>query len=167
MQVAGRIQEPLGAQQEVHMNKLKAVLLGIAIVLPILIAGCDPGVAQATEGIEIVSVKLADWTNPKDGKVYVVALPTWKNNGKEAVRQVTFLASVKGEEVNQPKNDLDSPQFYGSPVEPGTIVEPTRTPEDGVVLGEKEAFKDLTPESVEVKAFASHKDYVPPKKSDV
>jgi len=148
------------------MRKLKAVLLGIAIVLPILVAGCDPGVAQATEGIEIVSVKLEDWTNPKDGKVYVVAMPTWKNNGQGAVRQVTFMASLKGEEAAQPKNDLDAPQYFGGPVEPGTTVEPKRIPEDGVVLGEKDGLKDLTSDSVELRAIASDKDYVPPAKSD-
>lgn len=149
------------------MNKTHAVLLGIALLLPIVGTGCDPKVAAATEGIEVVSVKLEDWKDPKDGKVYVVALPTWKNNGKDAVRQVTFVAEIKGDKATQPKNEPAEPQFFGAPVENGTTVEPKRIPEDGVVLGEKENLKEVTADSVEVKAFASDKDYVPPKKSDV
>ncbi|MBC8066257.1 MAG: hypothetical protein H7Y17_15610 [Chlorobia bacterium] len=149
------------------MNKLNAVLLGTVLSLTILTVGCDPKAAAASSGIEIVSIKLDDWTNPKDGKVYVVALPTWKNNGKEDVRQVTFMAAIKGEEATQPKNDLSEPQFYGGVVEPGTTVEPKRVPEDGVVIGEKETFKELTADSVEISAIASGTDYVPPKKSDV
>jgi len=113
------------------------------------------------------TVKLEDWTNPKDGKVYVVAMPTWKNNGKEAVRQVMFAAAIKGDNAQQPKNDTDSPQFFGGTVEPGTTIEPKRVPEDGVVLGEKEALQDLKADSVEMTAIASDKDYVPPKGSGV
>lgn len=149
------------------MNKTHAVLLGIALLLPIAGTGCDPKVAAMNEGIEVVSVKLEDWTDPKDGKVYVVALPTWKNNGKDAVRQVTFVAAIKGDEAKQPSTQPEEPQFYGAPVEPGTTIEPKRIPEDGVVIGEKEVLKDIKPEAVEVKAFASDKDYVPTKKSDV
>lgn len=150
------------------MNRLHAVLLGIVLLLSIVGTGCDPKVAAASNGIEVVSVKLEDWTNPKDGKVYVVALPTWKNNGKEAVRQVTFVAAIKGDESVQPPNQPEEPQFYGAIVEPGTTVEPKRVPEEGVVLGEKDALKDLKADSVEMKAlFASENEYVPAKKSEV
>lgn len=148
------------------MNKMHAVLLGIALLLPIVGTGCDPKVVAMNEGIEVVSVKLEDWTDPKDGKVYVVALPTWKNNGKEAVRQVTFMAAIKGDEAKQPAQPAE-PQFYGAPVEPGTTIEPKRVPEDGVVLGEKDVLKDIKSDAVEMKGFASDKDYVPTKKSDV
>ncbi len=149
------------------MNRLHAVLLGIVLLLSIVGTGCDPKVAAASNGIEVVSVKLEDWTDPKDGKVYVVALPTWKNNGKDAVRQVTFVAAIKGDESVQPKNQPEEPQFYGAIVEPGTTVEPKRVPEEGVVLGEKDALKDLKADSVEVKALlASDKEYIPAKKSD-
>lgn len=147
------------------MNKLHAVLLGVALLLPFL-GGCDPKVASATEGIEIVSVKLDDWTNPEDGKVYVVALPTWKNNGKEAVRQVSFLASINGNEVDQPKNDLKEPQYNNEVVEPGTTVTPTDVPGDGVILGEKEKLKDLKVEDVVIQAIASPENHVSPKQSD-
>ncbi len=149
------------------MNKMHGVLLGITLLLSLVNTGCDPKVAASSEGIEVVSVKLEDWTNPTDNKVYVVALPTWKNSGKDAVRQVTFLASIKGDGVEQPKNDTQEPQFYGQAIEPGTTVEPKRIPEDGVVLGEKNQLKSLEPESIEMKAIASDKEYVPPIKKDV
>ncbi len=148
------------------MNKLQSMLLGIALVLPI-VAGCDPQVAAASDGIEVVSVKLNDWTDPKDGKVYVVALPTWKNNGKEAVKQVTFLASIDGKDVEQPKNDLSAPQYNNEVVEPGTTVTPSNVPEDGVILGEKEKLKEVKAEDVVIRAIASPKSYTPPAKKDV
>lgn len=147
------------------MNKLHAVLLGAVLLLP-LFGGCNPKVAEATAGIEIVSVKLDDWTNPADGKVYVVALPTWKNNGKEAVRQVTFYAAIDGKDIEQPKNDLGKPQYNNEVVEPGTTVTPCNVPDDGVVLGEKEKLKDIKVEDVMVKAIASTENHVPSKKSD-
>jgi hypothetical protein len=147
------------------MNKLHAVLLGVALLLPLL-GGCNTKVAEATAGIEIVSVKLDDWTNPEDGKVYVVALPTWKNNGKEAVRQVSFLAAIDGKDVDQPKNDLKKPHYNNEVVEPGTTVTPSQVPDDGVVLGEKEKLKDIKAEDVVIKAIASTENYVPPKKAD-
>lgn len=147
------------------MNKVHAVLLGIALLLPFL-GGCDPKVANATAGIEVVSVRLDDWTNPEDGKVYVVALPTWKNNGKEAVRQVTFLASIEGKDVEQPKNDPKKPHYNNEVVEPGTTVTPSQVPDDGVVLGEKEKLKDIKVEDVVITPIASTENHVPPKEAD-
>ena len=149
------------------MNKVNAVLLGIVLLLSIAGIGCDPQVAAASSGIEVVSVKLEDWTNPEDGKVYVVAMPTWKNNGKAAVRQVTFTAAIKGDESVQPSNQSDEPQFHGAAIEPGTTIEPDQVPDEGVILGEKEALKNLKPEAVEILAIASEKDYVPDQKSKV
>jgi hypothetical protein len=146
------------------MHKIKAVLLGLALTVPAVMAGCDPAVASATEGIEIVSVDLKDWKNPADGKEYLVAMPTWKNNGKDAVRQVTFVAEIQGEEAQQPTIDPTEPQFYGAIVEPGTQVDPQRIPEDGVVLGEKDHFKDLDPSKVKIRPFASPNEFVPPPK---
>lgn len=147
------------------MHKFKAVLLGLALVVPAIMAGCDPATVSATEGIEIVSVDLKDWKNPADGKTYVVAMPTWKNNGKDAVRQVAFEAQIEGlKDEDQPKNDIEEPQFYGAVVEPGTTVTPSHVPEEGIVLGEKEKLKDLDPQKVKVQAIASPKDFVPPPK---
>lgn len=149
------------------MNKVHAVLLGIVLLLSIVGVGCDPQVAAASSGIEVVSVKLEDWTNPEDGKVYVVAMPTWKNSGEVAFRQVTFTAAIKGDESVQPHDQSDEPQFHGAAIEPGTIVEPKQVPDEGVILGDKEALKDLEPEAVEILAIASEKEYVPTQKSKV
>ena len=147
------------------MNKLHAVLLGIALLMP-FVAGCNPEAVAATEGIEVVSIKLEDWKNPEDGKTYVVALPTWKNNGKAAVRQVMFVAAIEGKDVDQPKNDLKEPQYNNEVVEPGTTVTPTNVPGDGVILGEKETLKDIKAEDVVIRAFASPKSDSSTKKSD-
>ncbi len=147
------------------MNKINAVLLSIALFLPIVI-GCRPEEVAATEGIEVVSVKLEDWTNPKDGKQYVVALPTWKNNGKEPVRQVSFWPELKGMEWKEPEGFNEGPTYYGDAVEPGTTVEPVKTPQDGVVLGSKDEFKELKAEDVTMTAVASPEKYEPPTKSD-
>jgi len=144
--------------------KTKLLLLA-CLALALLAEGCNPKVVEATEGIEIVSVKLADWENPKDGKTYVVALPTWKNNGKVAVEQVTFSASLENHE-KQPANDLSEPQYYGGPVEPGTQVEPKRVPDDGVILGEKSNLANLKESDVVITPIASSEPYKPEKKSD-
>jgi|GEM_PF-6859653 len=150
------------------MNKLHAVLLGIVIFLPVFLTGCDP---SKTPQIDVVSVKLEDWKNPKDGMTYVVALPTWKNAGNDAVRQVAFMADIKGakEKAAEPAEPAE-PQFYGAIVEPGTTVTPQRIPEDGVVLGVKEdlekKYGPLDPSKVEVVGFGSIEDYKPPVKKD-
>jgi hypothetical protein len=147
------------------MNKVKAILLGIALFLPIFLAGCDPsqgGISQIT----VTSVKLEDWTDPKDGQVYLVALPTWKNDGKEAVRQVLFVAELKDAKDFKPV-DPKEPQFYGAIVEPGTTVTPQRIPEDGVILGVKKDLEDkygpIDASKVEVEGLGSPQEYKPEK----
>lgn len=147
------------------MNKLNAILLGIAIFLPFF-AGCDPAHAP---NIKVTSVKLEDWKDPKDGNVYVVALPTWTNAGNDAVRQVVFVAAIKGDGSYVSKEPAE-PQFYGAIVEPGTTVKPERVPEDGVILGVKKELEEkhgkLDEDQVEVKGFGSSQDYTPKPKSD-
>lgn len=147
------------------MNKLNAILLGIALFLPMLFVGCDP---TKSPQIDVVSVKLEDWKNPKDGLTYVVALPTWKNGGSVALRQASFFAAIKGSNDQLPT--ADEPQFYGAIVEPGTTVTPQRIPEDGVVLGVKEdlekKYGPLDPSKVEIGGIASVDDYNPPTKKE-
>lgn len=145
---------------------MKLIALTTWILTMIAFSGCNPATVAATDGIEIVSVRLEDWRNPADGESYLVALPTWRNSGTEAVQQVTFMATVDRVEAQQPKNDPKEPHYFGSPVEPGTEVKPTRVPEDGVVLGKSEELKNLRPEEVQVRAIASTDKFVPPKASD-
>ncbi|MBN9501664.1 MAG: hypothetical protein BGO01_15675 [Armatimonadetes bacterium 55-13] len=153
------------------MNKLKAVLLGLALFLPIFLYGCDPVHAAAASAVKVTSVKVEEWKNPKDGETYLVALPTWKNDGEVAVRQVMFVAGLKGGQegsftTEQPKE----PQFYGAIVEPGTTITPQRVPEDGVILGNKkdleEKYGKIDSDRVEVEGIGSPDEFVPEHKSN-
>jgi hypothetical protein len=136
-----------------------ACLVGIASVAAL--CGCD---ASKMAAIEIVSVDVHDWTNPKDGKTYIVAAPTWKNTGPAVARSVTMVATLKtadGKEVTL--NEPTKPLFYGGQVEPGTEVKPTRTPEDVLVLGEKDEltkkYGAITKDNVTVQAMGSETDW--------
>ena len=142
------------------MNRPLAILSGLALIA-LAIAGCASDSLAKLTDVEIVSVRLAEWTDPDTGKVYAVAMPTWKNAGTQDIRQVIFAASVKGKESAsgiEPKE----PQFYGAIVEPGTVVESHRVPEDGVILGEKTELGEIAPENVEMTGIGSSEQYVPP-----
>jgi len=147
------------------MNKLNAILLGIALFLPFVV-GCDPA---TTPAISVTEVKLHDWTDPKDGKIYVVAMPTWKNDGKVAIRQAMFSADIKDAKGFKPKESAE-PQFHGAIVEPGTTVTPQQVPEEGVILGVKKELEDqfgkLDESRVEVEGLGSTEEYKPPTNSD-
>ncbi|MCC7230119.1 MAG: hypothetical protein IT203_06975 [Fimbriimonadaceae bacterium] len=152
------------------MKKLNAVLLGTAIMIPWVVNGCNPEVAEATQGIEVVSVRLEDWKNPEDGKTYIVAMPTWRNNGSSPVRQATFFAHIDGlDEKLQSNDEPKEPQFFGGIADTGVTVTPAKVPQEGVVLGVKEdiekALGKLKPEAVQVEAVGSTKDFVPPQGS--
>jgi hypothetical protein len=136
-----------------------ACLLGIASIAAVV--GCDP---SKTASVEVVSVDVHDWTSPTDGKTYVVAAPTWRNNGPGIVRTVMMVASFRKadgtlETLFEPKKPL----YYGSDVEKGTEVKPVREPEDVLILGEKEAltkkYGELTKENVVVEAIGSEEKY--------
>jgi len=147
------------------MNKLNAILLGIALFLPLLV-GCN---GPLETDIKVTSVKLQDWKDPKDGYVYLVALPTWTNGGKEAVRQVAFVANIKDAEAYASPEPKE-PQFYGAIVEPGTTVKPERIPEDGVILGVKQELEEkygkLDADRIEMVGFGSAEEYKPKSQTD-
>jgi hypothetical protein len=141
------------------MKKVASVLLGLAIFGPLYL-GCSN--AQSLSMVEIQSVKLEDWVDPKDGKTYLVAMPTWKNSSSQDIRQATFAASTRRGSETIPSLEPREPQFFGGVVEPGSVVHPVRIPEDGVVLGEKAELAGVRAEDVEIVALGSSEDYSPP-----
>lgn len=144
------------------MKKVASVLLGLAIFGPLYL-GCSN--SNSLSMVEVQSVKLEDWVDPKDGKTYLVAMPTWKNSGSQDIRQATFAASTRRGGETIPSLEPRGPQFFGGVVEPGTVVQPVRIPEDGVVLGEKKDLSEVRPEDVEIVALGSTEDYIPPNQS--
>ena len=143
------------------MNRPLAILTGLGI-LATAIAGCANESLSKLTDVEIVSVRLADWRDPDSGKVFVVAMPKWKNAGTQDIQQVIFAANVKGKEGTTGREPHE-PQFYGTVVEPGTTVESHRVPEDGVILGEKSDLVEIAPEDVEMPGIGSSEPYVPPR----
>jgi len=120
---------------------LGALALGIFIVM-----GCNSGAAA---GVRVTDAEVKDWTNPDDGKTYLVVAPTWTNEGKEAVREVRILATLKGAAGEYPNESTpetvnNSLHYRGDPVDPGSTMRPSDSPDSFIVMGEKEVVLAAT-----------------------
>lgn len=114
-------------------NKLKAALLLAAASLSF--AGCSNG---PTPTVTLLSAEIKEWENPKEGKTYLVAMPTWKVEGEVPISEVWGTGRLTG-----PKGSMDftgdgKPLYRADALDPGTSLAAQHLPEDGVLIGEKD-----------------------------
>jgi hypothetical protein len=124
--------------------------------------GCAPDSRpDLSSQIKVTSAEVKDWTNPDDGKTYLVVAPSWKNEGPEAVREVTLLVSklkgTKGEypphidTYDEKSTTHEQPwiAYKGDPVEAGSTMNPSDAKETFAVMGLKDEVIAKTGESPE------------------
>ncbi len=138
---------------------MKRALLALAsLALGLLIVnGCShEGRLDLSSQIEVASAEVKDWTNPEDGKTYLVVAPSWKNSGPEGVREVTLrvskLTGPKGEypphvEKYDPETATHERPwiiYRGDRVESGSTMHPSDARETFAVMGLKEEVLAIT-----------------------
>ena len=141
---------------------MKRALLALAsLALGLLIVnGCSHDERpDLSSQIEVASAEVRDWTNPDDGKVYLVVAPSWKNGGPEGVREVTLLVSKltgpKGEypphveKYDEKTATHEEPWIFyrGDLVDAGSTMHPSDARETFAVMGLKEKVLAITGEN--------------------
>lgn len=132
------------------MKRALYALASLALGL-IIVYGCQNGGLGPTAQITVQGAEVREWTDPDDGRVYLVVAPTWKNEGPGAVRDVALVASLKGpsgayptdEEFKAlseslPKSVLPFVWYHGDPVDGGSTIHPSDASDTFAVLGLKE-----------------------------
>src|SRR6185369_16484270 len=138
----------------------------------LIVNGCNnDGRPDLSSHIRVTNAEVRDWTNPDDGKTYLIVAPSWTNEGPEAVREVTLLVSeVKGSKGKFPKpyDDKDpNPSkeepwitYRGDPVEKGSTIHASDAKETFAVMGLKDEVLAITGENPEatVEVASAHEE---------
>lgn len=133
---------------------LGAIALGLIIV-----TGCNRDAAAAN--VQIVDSTVRDWTDPDDGKTYLVVAPTWTNSGAEPLRDVLLMAVLKGPKGQYPIEEdanasTPSLHYRGDPIDPGTTMRPSDAEDTFMVIGEKEAVLAATGPDPKAETFVMY-----------
>jgi len=120
---------------------LGAIALGVLMLM-----GCN---RESADAVRIIDAPVQDWTNPEDGKTYIVVAPTWTNEGELPIRELELVVQLMGPKGQFPREgDIDSTTptllYRGDPIDPGTTFRPSDSQDTFVVIGEKDAVLEVT-----------------------
>ncbi len=108
-----------------------------ALVACWVLLGCAEGSTIWRE-VTILDAKLQEWTSPDDGKTYLLAVPTWRNDSESEIVEVWMAAKLAGASGSFQSPDPEKPLYCGNELPPGATFHPTTLPDDAVIVGERD-----------------------------